>query len=89
VIVNNGTFSLNGNINFWGVVYCVNAQGSTGDVISLGGTASIEGVAAVDGNGGILAGASGVNIQYQSGASSAVRSYGTVGIVQNTWRELT
>src|SRR5947208_12453069 len=53
LIVNNGTISLNGNIAYWGVVYGANAQHTTGTVVSLGGTVTIEGAVAVDGDGGV------------------------------------
>ena len=43
----------------------------------------------VDGNGGVLAGSSGTNIVFDPRAFDGARSFGTAGIVQNTWREIT
>lgn len=87
-IVNNGTFSINGNSVFYGIVYAINAQGTTGNVISINGTASIQGAAAVDGSGGLIAGSSKVNVVFDDRVFNHIRSYGTAGIVQNTWREV-
>lgn len=88
-IVKNGTFSLGGNLEFRGIVYALNQQGSTGDVVMLGGTAAIHGGVLVDGNGGVSAGASGTNIVFDPRPFDGARSFGTAGIVQNTWREIT
>lgn len=88
-IVKNGTFSLNGNLEFHGIVYARNDQGSSGDVVMLGGTAVIVGGVMVDGNGRVAAGASKMNIVFDPAPFDGARSFGTAGIVQNTWRELT
>lgn len=87
-IIKNGTFSLNGNLEYNGIVYALNEQNTSGNVVSLGGTAAIKGGVTVDGPGGVAAGASGTNIVYAPGAFEGVRSFGTAAVVQNTWREL-
>jgi hypothetical protein len=88
-IVKNGTFTLGGRLEFRGIVYALNQQNSSSHVISLQGTAAILGSAMVDGNGGVLAGSSGTNIVFDPRAFDGARSFGTAGIVQNTWREIT
>lgn len=87
-IVKNGTFAINGNLEFRGIVYARNEQASAGDVVTLGGTAAILGGVMVDGSGGVAAGASGTNIVFDPRPFDGARSFGTAGIVQNTWREL-
>lgn len=87
-IVKNGTFHLGGNLGFHGIAYALNQQASTGDVVSLGGTAVIRGGVMVDGAGGISAGASGANIIFDPRPFDGAKSFGTAGIVQNTWREV-
>jgi type II secretory pathway pseudopilin PulG len=87
-IIENGTFSLNGNLEFHGVIYAVNKQNTSGTVITTGGTALIEGGVIVDGNGRVSAGSSGLNIDFDPNAFSGITSTGTAGVVQNTWREL-
>lgn len=88
-IVKNGTFFLNGSLNFYGIVFALNLQGSTGDVVKLLGTGEIRGGVMVDGAGGVSVGASGGNIVFDARSFDGARSFGTAGIVQNTWRELT
>ncbi|MEX2196451.1 MAG: hypothetical protein WD844_14295 [Thermoleophilaceae bacterium] len=88
-IVKDGTFSLGGNLEFRGIIYALNQQESSGHVISLQGTSAILGAAMVDGNGGISAGSSGTNIVFDPAAFDGAKSFGTAGIVQNTWREIT
>ena len=54
-----GTLSMSGNIVYHGLVYMGNQQSSSGYVVSLGGTAAIQGSVQIDGAGGLLAGSSG------------------------------
>lgn len=61
---------------------------SPSHVVSMTGGFGIWGVLAIDGNGCLYAGSDGVQVQYDPNVFSAVASYGTVGLVQNTWREL-
>ena len=43
----------------------------------------------VDGNGGVEAGSDKVNIIFDGDAFAALKTHGTAGLVQNSWRELT
>ena len=88
LIINNGTYSLNGNATFYGVVYAINAQNSSGLVVSVHGNATITGGVLIDGNGTFDAGSSKENLVFDDNAYGAVKSYGTAGMIQNTWREL-
>lgn len=108
-VVNNGTFSLGGNLVWYGAIYLANAQGCgptsfTGclngkykdTVADIDGTGTIYGGVYVDGNGRLQAGSSGnagngnaPNIVYDPTTLPDVTAYGTAGIIQNTWRELT
>jgi hypothetical protein len=90
VIIKNGTFSMNGNLVFYGIVYGLNQQNTNGHVVSLGGTAVIRGGVTIDGPGGVLAGSSGGdgNIIYDPMPFDGTRSFGTAAVVQNTWREI-
>jgi hypothetical protein len=88
-VINNGTLNLAGNVTYFGVIYAANAQNSTGDVITLGGTATIQGAIAVEGNGGVNAGSSKLNIVYDPDATANLFGYGSsAGVSQNTFREL-
>jgi type II secretory pathway pseudopilin PulG len=87
-IIENGTLLIDGNIEFYGVIYAVNKQNSSGTVVTTGGTALVQGGVIVDGSGKVSAGSSGLNIEFDANAFSGITSTGTAGVVQNTWREL-
>lgn len=88
LVINSGTLSLGGNYEYYGLVYAHNAQGSTGNVVSLGGTSLIHGAVAVDGLGGVSAGSSKLNLVYDSNVFGLVRGFGTGELTPGTWREL-
>lgn len=88
VIVANGSVTLGGTTNFYGVIYVENSTNSANTMLSVQGNASIQGAVAVDGSGHVDAGSSGVNITYDPNAFSSLSGYGNAGVVQNTWREL-
>jgi len=76
---------------FHGLIYMANQQGSTGYPLHLGDNSEIFGGVAIDGAGGLLAGqASGqkATITYVANPFNVLSSFGTAGLVQNTWREL-
>jgi Tfp pilus assembly protein PilX len=88
LVVENGTLSMGGNARFYGLVYMVNQQGSSGAVVSITGTASIQGVVAIDGNGGITAGSSGTNLIYDSRAASLMRGDAGATLDKSSFRVL-
>jgi Tfp pilus assembly protein PilX len=57
-------------------------------VISMTGGFGVWGVMAIDGMGCLYAGSDAVQLHYDPNVFGAVSSYGAVGLVQNTWREL-
>jgi len=59
------------------------------DAILTTGGFGVWGVVAVDGNACLKLGSNGIQVSYDGSIFDAVESYGTVGLVQNTWRELT
>lgn len=88
-IVKSGTVTLDGNIEFNGLIYAVNGQASSGVVVRTLGTTLVRGGVIVNGAGAFSAGASGSNVIFDPKPFDNVRSFGTASIVQNTWRELT
>ena len=58
------------------------------DAITTNGGFGVWGVVAVDGNACLKLGSNGIQVSYDGSIFDAVESYGTVGLVQNTWREL-
>jgi Tfp pilus assembly protein PilX len=76
---------------FHGLLYLANQQGSSGDVLHLADNSEVFGGAAIDGAGRFVSGqASGskATITYVANPFNVLSSYGTAGLVQNTWREL-
>ena len=88
LVLVNGTLSLGGGVDYYGLVYAANAQNSTGNVVLLGGDASIIGAVAVDRGGGVLAGSSKTNLVYDSTVFNNVTVQGAVTLIQNGWREI-
>jgi Tfp pilus assembly protein PilX len=58
------------------------------DVVKVNGGFGVWGALAIDGGGCLQVGSNGMQVKYDASAFGAVESYGTVGLVQNTWREL-
>lgn len=88
VLMATGQLYLGGTTIFNGVIYHANTTNSTGAVLQLQGNTNIIGGVLVDGDATTIAGSSKVNIQLSPTAFRAVKSYGSAGIIQNTWREI-
>jgi hypothetical protein len=88
LIMASGTLSLGGTCDFHGVIYHANTAGASSVLVTTQGNAVIHGGVLVDGNGILHAGASGANIVLDLNAYNAVKSYGSAGLIQNTWREI-
>jgi Tfp pilus assembly protein PilX len=91
-VINNGTLSVTGTVDWYGPIYALNGQnaGPTDPPpVTLSGNAALYGGAFVDGNGRLQLGQSKQNLIYNGNMFPNIQSFGTVGIVQNTWRELT
>jgi hypothetical protein len=48
----------------------------------------VWGALAVDGDGCMKIGSNGLQVRFDANVFDSAQSYGTVGLVQNTWREL-
>ncbi len=88
LFLNAGTISFGGTTTFYGVVYAANTTGLTTGVVQTQGDAQIIGGVVIDGGGQMVLGASGLNLQFDVNAFRAVASYGSAGVVQNTFREI-
>ena len=86
LIIENGNLSLGGNIQFHGLIYMVNKQNSTGSVLTISGTAVVNGSVAVDGAGGVMAGASKANLVFDPRASSLLKGAMGATVNKNTFR---
>ncbi len=88
VILNTGSLSLGGTGNFYGVIYNANAAGLSTLGVETQGNAQVIGGVLIDGMAQMVVGSSGLNIDFDLNAFRAVASYGSAGVVQNTWREI-
>jgi Tfp pilus assembly protein PilX len=96
----NSALSLNGGVNYYGVIYHENAgtpptlgsaPQSTATLISVHGNAKVIGGVIIDGMGRMEIGSSGSqesNIEFDDHGYDAVQSYAGAGIIQNSWREI-
>ncbi|HEX8102969.1 MAG TPA: hypothetical protein VF533_10170 [Solirubrobacteraceae bacterium] len=88
LVIANGTIGFGGNSVFYGIIYAANLSNIAGPVVTIGGTAAIQGAVAVDGPGGVIAGASKANIVFDDRAFPLIKGYAGAGFVQNSWRTL-
>jgi Tfp pilus assembly protein PilX len=90
VVVARGVMgAINGTATFYGIIYHANLDDLTGNLVTLGGTVSVYGAIVIDGRGGLSAGSSAVNLVYDPNVFNGFKAFGTAGIVQNTFREIT
>jgi hypothetical protein len=88
LIVLKGTVSLSGNGTYYGLIYAANQQGSTGSVVTLDGTTSVQGAIVVDGAGGVSLGNSGGQVIYDPRVFDLLRGVTGSATVPSTWRLL-
>lgn len=87
LVLDGASVEFGGTANYHGVVYAVSTpNGVIG--VQTQGNSQITGGVLVDGGGRLVVGSSGLNIQYDDDAFRAVSSYGSAGVVQNSFREL-
>jgi hypothetical protein len=82
-----GTVSFGGNGVFYGIIYAGNkAPSVTGAVVTIQGTAAIQGAIVVDGPGGVVAGSSRTNVVFDPRAFQSLQALANATMVPNTWR---
>ena len=88
LIIENGTFYMGGNATFYGLLYCVNRQNSTGSVVTLQGNTTLQGTVTIDGPGGVTAGSSKTNLIYDPRAATLLKGSSGAAVNKNTFRLL-
>jgi Tfp pilus assembly protein PilX len=88
LVIINGTYSINGGTQFYGVVYAANAQAASTAVVTIHGNATITGGVTVDGNGLVDIGSSGSSLVFDTGGFGAMRTFGGAAGTPNTFRQL-
>jgi Tfp pilus assembly protein PilX len=90
VVIAKGTIGkIDGTATFYGILYHANLDNSAANLITLTGNVSVFGSIVIDGPGGLSAGSSKVNLVYDPNVFNGFKAFGTAGIVQNTFREIT
>jgi hypothetical protein len=90
LIINRGGIRWQGTVDYYGIVYARNlSPSSSAGLIDLGGGGAIHGQVTVDGPGGVIVGGKEGSIQFDPNAAPNLKTTGTAGLVQSTWRELT
>jgi hypothetical protein len=88
LVLADGTLTLKGTTEFWGVIYARNPTNITGAVVTLGGTTQVHGAIDVDGNGGIEFGSSKANLIYEPQAIYELKAYAGATPTRDTFRVL-
>jgi Tfp pilus assembly protein PilX len=89
-IVNNSDGTCPASLPQRGSYQCSNQPSvdNANDVLNTNGGFGVWGAVAVDGPGCLKVGSNNLQITFDPRVFDSVESYGTVGLVQNTWREL-
>jgi Tfp pilus assembly protein PilX len=92
LVIEEGTFELNGGGEFYGTVYAVNKQKSSGVVVAVHGAARLIGSIVVDGNAGISLGSSGKeeyeNFVYSPNGFKNLKTFAGAAATRNSFRTL-
>jgi Tfp pilus assembly protein PilX len=91
VIFTDGILELGMNkTTYYGFVYMLNPPDGTNTMTRLimHANGTLQGAVSVDGNGGVEAGSDKFNIIFDGAVFPLLETYGTAGLVQNSWREL-
>lgn len=88
LILGSGLISFSGTADYYGVVYHANLNGQSTPCFDTGGNAAIIGGLITEGNCVVRIGSSKQNLVYDESAFNAIKTFGTAGIIQNTWREI-
>ncbi len=88
LIIEDGFIDFQGNTTYHGLVYHANVSGSDQKLVKLTGSNGVRGAVFVEGKGVFEIGGAGASLTVNGAAFEALRSYGSAGIIQNTWREI-
>jgi hypothetical protein len=88
LVIERGTLAMSGSAAIYGIVYMVNAQNAAGAVVSINGAATIQGVVAVDGPGGVSVGSSATGIVFDPRAPALLKGESGAAPNKNTFRVL-
>lgn len=88
LILGSGLISFSGTADYYGVVYHANLSDQSTPCFDTGGNAAVIGGVITEGNCVVNIGSSKQNLVYDENAFNNIKTFGTAGIIQNTWREI-
>jgi type II secretory pathway pseudopilin PulG len=99
LIINDGTINFVGSATFYGVIYGVNQSNNPGSIVTLGGTSTVVGGLAVNGNATLSLGSSGNGVDctpsnkcgdlmFDPNAFNSILGFGGADETPNTFRQL-
>jgi Tfp pilus assembly protein PilX len=88
LVLGSGLLSFSGTADYYGVVYHANLTNQSTPCFDTGGNAAIIGGLITEGNCVVNIGSSKQNLVYDENAFNNIKTFGTAGIIQNTWREI-
>jgi Tfp pilus assembly protein PilX len=88
LVIAKGAATFNGTADFYGVMYHANEDERSDMLLNLTGNILVHGAIVIDGQGGLSAGSSKMNLVYDPNVFAGLQAFGTAGLVQNTFREI-
>lgn len=88
LVIFDGTLVIQGSASFYGLIYGVNANDATGNIVTVTGGATVGGAIVVDGPGGVAIDGNGLVLQYDSNVFNLITTTQTINVIANSWREL-
>lgn len=88
LVVATGSVTLGGNSVLYGILYMANLGNLPGTVVSINGTAAVQGAVIIDGPGGLSAGASKANLVFDPRGFGLAKGQSGAGVVPNSFRVL-
>ncbi len=88
LVLERGSVAFGGTTAFYGIVYAANTTNASGALVRTYGNGAVSGGVLIDGPATFAAAAIGLNVGFDLNAFRAVASYGSAGVIQNTWREV-
>ena len=88
LVINTGTLTMSGGGAFYGLIYAVNSNDSTGIIVNISGNATVAGAIVVDGPGGVSVTGSSIVLSYDANVFNLVTTTQQINVIANSWREL-
>ena len=91
LVVSKGTLELGGNLAYYGAIIATNGltTGAAANLVSLTGNSYVQGAIFVEGDGGLVTGASKLNLSFDARALNQLTGANATTVAAGTFREVT